>query len=203
MRFGLWPPGSPWRTYPGRNPTASCAVSVPGWNSDDECDIVDVMPMTPHRLSAWENLDPPDQGGCLSWAPHTGWAWTHKVPLHFRWNDGSGVIQKNFWTDTGQKKLFYSFEEALGPKTFSAVAHKAWQGAVGLNLQNQREFSWSTPEDFQHPAHHHLRLSGITANTTEFSAEVTSVWYAQFDSCNWPFFTILPKLWVVCGSWMN
>lgn len=42
-------------------------------------DIVDVMPVLPHRLSAQENLDLPDQSGCLGWVPHTDWAWTHRV----------------------------------------------------------------------------------------------------------------------------
>lgn len=33
------------------------------------------------------------------------WPWTHKVLLHFRQNDGSGITQKNYSTGTGSKLL--------------------------------------------------------------------------------------------------
>lgn len=78
--------------------------------------------------------------------------------------------------------MVYPFEEVLASKILPAVPHTAWQVAVGLNPQNKREFSWSTPNGFQHPAHHNLHFPGITANITEFSAEVTSVWYDQIFS---------------------
>lgn len=153
-------------------------MSVPGWSSDAERGTIDAVPTTP-QIARPRKSEPPDQRGSLSWAPHTGWAWTHKVLLHFRQNDGPGIIQNNYRAGTGQKKLFYPFEEVLGTKTLPAVPHTAWQDAVGLNPQNQREFSWSTPNYFQHPAHHNLHFPGMKANITEFSTEVISVLYAH------------------------